>query len=99
MASITRPDVIVGVLQEAGIDFHLALEHRLELGGHVVPGGNLGVPLGQLGIRRDDAQRLLACEGLFAQLVPALAELALVLVGPLLGHMVRRVGGARRRSR
>ena len=33
---------------------------------------------------------------LFAQLVPALVELALVLVGPLLGHVVRRVGRAGR---
>ena len=89
-------DVVVGVLQEPGVDLHLALEHRLELRGHLVPGGDLGVALRQLGVRRDDAQLLLPREGLLAQLVPALGELALVLVGPLLRHMVRGVGGARR---
>ena len=51
---------------------------------------------GELAVRRDDAQLLLPGDGLFAQLVPALVELALVLVGPLLGHVVRRVGRAGR---
>ena len=40
-----------------------------------------------------------AGERLFAQLVPALVELALVLVGPRLGHVVRRSGWRRWRSR
>ena len=30
MASMTPPDVVVGVLEEAGVDLHLAGEHRLE---------------------------------------------------------------------
>ena len=51
---------------------------------------------GQLAVRRDDPQRLLPGDRLFAQFVPALVELALVLVGPLLGHVVWRVGGPRR---
>src|SRR5437588_563172 len=71
---------------------HLAGQHRLERLVHVVPGGDLRVAGGQLTLRRDHAQRLLAGEGLLAQLVPALIELALVLVGPLPGHMVRGVG-------
>ncbi len=29
--------VVVGVLEEPGVHLHLALEHRLELVGHVVP--------------------------------------------------------------
>ena len=82
-------DVVVGVLEEAGVDLHLAGEHRLEVVGHVVPGGDLVGPGGQLGIGRDDAELLLAREGLLAQRVPALVELALVLVGPL-----RRARGA-----
>src|SRR5208283_1519668 len=45
---------------------------------------------------RDNAQFLLACEGLFAQLVPALIELALVLVRPFLRDVMRSVGRARR---
>ena len=43
---------------------------------------------------RDHAELLLAGERLLAEAVPALVELALVLVGPLLRHVVRRVGGA-----
>ena len=35
-------DVMVGVLEEAGVDLHLAGEHRLQLVRHVVPGGDLG---------------------------------------------------------
>ena len=53
-------------------------------------------PRGQLGVGGNDAELLLAREDLLAQLVPALIELALVLVGPLLRHVVRRVAGARR---
>ncbi len=52
-------------------------------------------PLGQLGLRRDHAQLLLAREALLAQRVPALVELPLVLVRPLDRHVVRRVRGAR----
>ena len=45
-------DVVVGVLQEPGEHLHLAGQHRLELVGHVVPGRDLGVAGGQLGVRR-----------------------------------------------
>ena len=45
---------------------------------------------------RDDAQFLLPLEGDLALLVPAVGELALVLVDPLLRHVMRRVRGARR---
>ena len=47
--------------------------------------------VGQLRVRRDHAQLLLALERFVADLVPALVELALVLVGPLLRHVVRRM--------
>ena len=90
------PDVVVGVLEEAGVDLHLAGQDRLELVGHVVPRGDLVVPGGQLGIGRDDAELLLTGEGPLALGVPAVVELPGVLVGPFLGHVVRGVGGARR---
>ena len=61
----------------------------------LVPGRNLGRTRRQLGIPGDDAELLLAREGLLAQLVPALVELALVLVDPFLRHVVRGVAGAR----
>ena len=72
-------DVVVGVLEEAGVDLHLAREHRLEIVGHVVPRGDLVVPRGELGVGGDHAECLLASERLLAQPVPALVELALVL--------------------
>ena len=89
-------DVVVGVLHEARIDLHLPAQHGLERLGHLVPGRDLLVARGELAVRRDDAELLLPGEGLLAQLVPALVELALVLVGPLLRHVVGRVGGAGR---
>ena len=88
-------DVVVGVLQEPGVDLHLAGQHRLELVGHVVPGRDLGRAGGQLGVGGDHPELLLAGEDLLAQRVPAGVEAALVLVRPLLGHVVRGVGGAR----
>ena len=90
------PDVMVGVLHERGVHFHLALEHRLELGIHVVPGRDLLVARRQFGVGADDAQLLLPLERDLALLVPAVGELALVLVDPLLRHVVRRVRRARR---
>ena len=51
---------------------------------------------GELAVCRDDAQRLLAGDGLFAQFVPALVKLALVFIGPFLGHVVRRMRRAGR---
>ena len=37
------PDVVVGVLEESGVDLHLARQDRFHLGGHLVPGRDLGV--------------------------------------------------------
>ena len=88
--------VVVGVLHEARVDFHLAAQHGLERLRHLVPRRDLLVARGELAVLRDDAQLLLPGDGLLAQLVPALVELALVLVGPLLRHVVRRMGRAGR---
>ena len=87
--------MVVGVLQEPGVDLHLAGQHRLQLVGHVVPRRDLGVPGGQLGVRRDDPQLLLAGEGALALDVPAVVEGSDVAVGPLLRDVVRCVGRAR----
>ena len=60
-----------------------------------------GIALGprrQLRVGRDHAELLLAREGLLAQLVPALVELALVPVGPLAPHLMRARGCSRSRS-
>jgi hypothetical protein len=85
------PHVVVGVLQEPGVDLHLAREHRLELLGHVVPRRDLLGPRRELRVGRHDPQRPLAFEDLRADRVPALVELALVLVGPLGRDVMRGV--------
>ena len=54
------------------------------------------MPLREVGVGRDDAQLLLPGEGALALFVPAVDELALVLLDPLLGHVVR---GVRRAGR
>ena len=61
-----------------------------------VPGIDPGRALGELRVRRDDAHLLLLREGQLALLVPAVVELALELVDPVLRGVVRRVGGAGR---
>ncbi len=89
-------DLVVGVLAEAGEDFHLAGEEFLLVGGELVPVlDRLGLG-GELGAGRNDAELDLAGQRLLAQLVPALVELALVLGDPFLRHVMRRVRGAGR---
>ena len=51
---------------------------------------------GQFGVLRDDAEFLLAGEHLLAVGIPSVVELARIFVGPLLGHLMWRMVGARR---
>ena len=88
-------DLIVGVLHVAGVDLHLPRQHRLQRVRHVLPGLDLLRSDRELSISGDDAQLLLAGEDLFAQLVPTLVELPLVLVRPFCVHGVRRVRATR----
>ena len=88
------PNLVVGLLEEAGVDLHLAGQHWLQVGGHVIPGRDLVVASGQLRVGGHDTQLLLPRHDLFAQRIPAAVEFAPVLIRPLLGHVVRRVGGA-----
>ena len=88
-------DLVVGVLEEAGEDLHhpgveLALVIR-----QVGPLLHVGIMAGQLGVLGDDAEFLLTREHLLAIGVPAVVELARVLVGPFLRHLVGGVVGAR----
>ena len=89
-------EMVVDVLEEGRIDLHLAGEDRPHVLRRLVPRRDLVRPRGQHGVGGDDAQLLLACERLLTQLVPALIELALVLLDPVLRHVVRRVAGAGR---
>jgi hypothetical protein len=84
-------DVVVGVLREPGVDLHLTGVVGLEFARDLIPGGERLVSRRQLRVRRDHAQFLLPGEGLLAKTVPSLVELALVLIRPFAGHMVRGV--------
>ena len=89
-------DVPVGVLGEAREHLHLAGVELLLGVTERVPGRIQLGALRQLRVLRDDAELLLALEGLLAVRVPAAVELALVLVGPFLRDVVRRVAAAGR---
>jgi hypothetical protein len=89
-------DMVVGMLEEPGTALHLAAENGLERLRHVVPRGDFGRPLCEYGISWNDAQLLLTGKGLLAERVPACVELALVLVDPVFGNVMRRVRRARR---
>ena len=77
--------MVVGVLEEAGVDLHLAGENRLQIIGHVVPGGNLLVPRRQHRLRGHYPEFLFPSQDLVAQRVPALVEAPLVLVDHSVG--------------
>ena len=89
------PDLVVGVLEESGEYLHHAgVEPALVLG-ELVPLLHVGVVPRQHRVLGDDAQFLLPREDLLAVGVPAVVELALVLVGPFLWHLMRCVIGTR----
>ncbi len=83
--------VVVGVLREARVHLHLPRVERLELVGYVVPCGERRVARSELGVGGDHPELLLSGERLLTELVPALIELALVLVGPRFRDVVWRV--------
>ena len=87
-------DVPVGVLGEAREDLHLARVQLLLGVVERVPGRKQLRPLSEYRVLRDDPELLLTLERLLAVRVPAAVELALVPVGPLPGHVVRRVAAA-----
>ena len=84
---------MVRLLHEPGEDFGLAREQLLFVAVSASQSLMSSRFRRQLGVRRNHAHRLLARERLLPDLVPTLVELALVLVRPLLGHVVRCVDG------
>ena len=78
---------------EACVDLHHARVEALLVGAQAVPRGDVGVGRRQLGVGRDDAHLLLTLEDDAPVLVPAHVELAVVLLDPLTGRMVRRLAG------
>ncbi len=85
-------EVVVGVAQEAREHLHHPRRQAACLGRQRRPIRHVRVVARQLGVSRQDAELLLAGERLLAVGVPTVVELAGVAVGPLLGHVVRRVG-------
>jgi hypothetical protein len=96
-SSSRRPTFQSAFSEIAGEHLHLA-GVQLLLGSSVSESqaGNRVGPFGQLGVLGDDAEFLLAGERPLAVGVPTVVELALVLVGPLLGHVVRGMATAGR---
>ncbi len=91
IASMHPADVVVGVLREPGVHLHLPRVVRLEPLRHVVPRRERLVPRRQLRISRHHAELLLPGEHLLTHAIPALVEPTLVLLGPAVRDVVRRV--------
>jgi hypothetical protein len=86
-------DLGVGVLEEAGVDFLGSGEEAALVGAQLVPGQDALVAGGQRGVRRDDAELLLAGEALRAGDVPAAVVAAAVALDVLGRDVVGPVGG------
>ena len=89
------PDVMVGMLHEARKDLHHPRIQFLLVRRQLVPVRDVRVVTRKLGVFGHDAQFLLAFENPVAIRIPAVVELALVLVRPLLGNLMRRMVRAR----
>ena len=77
--------------QRGRIDLHHVCCDLLVVGVERIPSRNARGTVSQLGVLRHDTELLLARKGLFANLIPALIELALEFGDPILGRMVRGV--------
>ena len=90
-------DFMVGIGRVGGENFRLRARKSSSRRATACPISSQEAPSGHgvsLRTRRDHAQPLLVGEDLLAQLVPAHVELALELVDPFLGRLVRRVAAA-----
>jgi len=79
----------VDILHKPGVNLHFSDKHGLERSRHLIPRRDFFVPLRELTIWRNDHLTFFGGEGLFAYLIPALVELAFVLIRPFLRDMVR----------
>ncbi len=87
------PDVVIGVCEKSGEDFHHTGIELLLLRRAILPRLDIRVMAGQFRILRDNAEFLLLLEDLLSIGFPAVVKLAFVLVGPFLRHVMRRVHG------
>ena len=89
-------DAMIHVLAEARKHLHHSRIELALIGRKLGPFLNIRVVARELRVLGHDAQLFLPREHLLAIDVPALVELALVLVRPFLRHMMRRVVRSRR---
>ena len=89
------PDLVIGICDIGGEHLCLAREQLLAVGIQAIPLRQVIRPGRQLRVCRNDPEPFLVGENLLAQLVPTHVELALELIDPFLGRMMRRVGAAR----
>ena len=89
--AVEPADLVIGMLGKAGVGLHLACEQLLLVSRQRRPILDVLVFRRELRPSRHDAELDLASEGFFSELVPALIELALVLVAPFGRHVVRRM--------
>ena len=89
-------DLGVGVLEEAGVDFHQAGLEGAFLLRQILPRRHPFRTRGTRRVGRNPADLLLPLEDPLLVGVPAIVELALVFVGPFGGDVVRTVDRARR---
>ena len=84
-------DLRVGVLKEAGEDFHQTPRDRAVLFGVVVPRWNLFGACSERSVWRNHPEGDLTVVDVLAQFVPAAIECAAVLVAPLGRYVMGRV--------
>src|SRR6185369_2721594 len=87
--------MVVRLLHEAGVHFHLTTNNRFHFFIDSIPGRNLCMAFRQFTVFRNDAEFFLTCKRLLAQLVPTLIEFAFVFVRPFFWNVMRSMGCAR----
>src|SRR5690349_6017959 len=88
--------MVVGLLHEAGIYFHLTTKNRLHFFIDSIPSWDLFMAFCQFAIFGNDAEFFLTCKGLLTQLVPTLIEFAFVFVRPFFWNVMRSMSCAGR---
>src|ERR1035441_4770599 len=88
-------DLKVGIGQIACIHFKEACIELFLVRRQLVPGLDVRVTIGKYRIGRDHTEFLLALENLYAECIPSLVELTLVLVAPILVNLMRSMSCAR----
>src|SRR5215471_11128820 len=86
--------MVIGVGEKPGKYFKHAGINFLFRGGQWLPLGHIGIVARELSLSRNDPKLLLSRESPLPQLVPTVVKFALVLVGPFLRHVMRRVSRA-----